>query len=82
MCVSTVVAKVALRFLVLDGDEGPNEVVDNGCDQHKQQEDLGLHGTRTWLRIVLSCIIPTMDPIAQGVQLKHSVTPNWDKVSL
>lgn len=34
VCVGTVVAKVAERFLGLKGDEGPNEVVDNGCDQH------------------------------------------------
>lgn len=48
MCVGTIVAKVAVRFLGLEGDERPDEVVDNGSDQHKQQEDLGLHGARMW----------------------------------
>lgn len=48
-CAGTVVAKVAHRLLVLEGDEGPNEVVDDGRDQDKQQEDLGLHGALSWL---------------------------------
>lgn len=48
-CAGTVVAKVAIRLLGLEGDEGPNEVVDDGRDQHDQQEDLGLHGTLRWL---------------------------------
>lgn len=51
-CAGTVVAKVALGLLVLEGDEGPNEVVDDGRDQDKQQEDLGLHGA-------LSCLLNT-----------------------
>lgn len=57
MCVGTVVAKVAKRFLGLKGDEGPNEVVDNSCDQHDQQEDLGLNGTRTRYDWVTDCSI-------------------------
>lgn len=50
VCVGTVVAEVAVSFLGLEGDEGPNEVVDDGSDQHKQQEDLGLHGARIWFQ--------------------------------
>lgn len=53
-CAGTVVAKVALRLLVLEGDEGPDEVVDDGRDQDKQQEDLGLRGALTWLLILIN----------------------------
>lgn len=38
----TVIAKKAKRFLGLDRNEGSDEVVDDGCDEHNEQEDLGL----------------------------------------
>ena len=38
----TIVAKEAKGFLRLDGDEATDEVVDDGSDQHDEQEDLGL----------------------------------------
>ena len=40
----TIVAKEAIGFLRLDGDETSDEVVDDGSDQHDEQEDLGLWG--------------------------------------
>lgn len=38
----TIITKVAIRFFGLNGNEGSNEVVDDGCDKDNQQEDLGL----------------------------------------
>lgn len=38
----TIIAKEALRFLHVQGDESANKVVENGSDQDDQQEDLSL----------------------------------------
>lgn len=41
MC-HTVVAKEAHGFLRLDSNERSDEVIDDGCDEDNEQEDLGL----------------------------------------
>lgn len=42
----TIVTEEAKGLLGFQGDEGSNEVVDDGCDQDDQQEDLGLHRSK------------------------------------
>lgn len=46
VCGHTIIAKKAKRFLGLEWNEGSNEVVDNGCDEDNEQEDLGLRGNK------------------------------------
>lgn len=47
MCGHTVIAKEAHRFLCLDRNKGSNEEIDDGCDEDKEQEDLGLQGSQS-----------------------------------